>query len=177
MLVNISANSNQKQHMSLTILLKIHLFLLVHFKMSLAIMNLNTTICNQKLRHNGLINCHFYMEYKCVLRLDNWKELTNIRKRTNSSKSSLWVLVLYWLRKWTVSLAIKMLLFSTQKVCLCAIFSRVRRAAYLYDFFFCDFLHGKAQHILVPSYGMQPRLWCVASFQADFFFKENGNNK
>ena len=64
-----------------------------------------------------------------------------------------------------------MLLFSTQKVCLCAIFSRVRRAAYLYDFFFVISCMEKHSTYLFPHVG------CSRDFGVSLLFKQTFSSR
>ena len=64
-----------------------------------------------------------------------------------------------------------MLLFSTQKVCLCAIFSRVRRAAYLYDFFFVISCMEKHNTYLFPHMG------CSRDFGVSLLFKQTFSSR
>ena len=64
-----------------------------------------------------------------------------------------------------------MLLFSTQKVCLCAIFSRVRRAAYLYDFFFVISCMEKHSTYLFPHMG------CSRDFGVSLLFKQTFSSR
>ena len=92
-------------------------------------------------------------------------------QQSRKAEISLWVLVISWLKNWTVFLAIKMLLFSTQKVCLCAIFSRVRRAAYLYDFFFVISCMEKHNTYLFPHMG------CSRYFGVSLLFKQTFSSR
>ena len=64
-----------------------------------------------------------------------------------------------------------MLLFSTQKVCLCAIFSRVRRAAYLYDFFFVISCMEKHSTYLFPHMG------CSEYYGESLLFKQTFSSR